>query len=107
MDFPPKKSRSSHYIRIYYFSDNGNVPALYDTLRKDITTLDSNIPIMVYGLFPDSESNTEVINCSFGGNVVDSAIVMSIINDDGASRASARSNFVQRCSRGTPNIKTP
>ena len=39
-----------YYILTYYFSDNGNVPALYDTLRKDITTLDSNIPIMVYAV---------------------------------------------------------
>ena len=87
-------------------SDNGNVPLAYDTLRTDITSLDSNIPVLVYSVFPDSENNDEVINCDFGGNVIDSASVMSIVNDDNASRASARSNFVKRCSSGTKSPKT-
>ena len=89
-----------------FFSDNGNVPLAYDTLRTDITTLDSNIPVLVYSVFPDSENNDEVINCDFGGNVVDSASVMSIVNDDNASRAAARSNFVQRCASGSKGPKT-
>ena len=87
-------------------SDNGNVPLAYDTLRTDITSLDSNIPVLVYSVFPDSENNDEVINCDFGGNVIDSASVMSIVNDDNASRATARSNFVQRCASGTKSPKT-
>ena len=88
------------------FSDNGNVPQAYDTLRTDITTLDSNIPILVYSVFPDSEDNNEVINCDFGGNIIDSASIMSIFNDDNASRATARANFVQRCASGTKSSKT-